>query len=228
MTAATLPSLRPRGPTLSPAEHLAQDDLDGVMRVEGFRDVPTWLRPAGWSKQCQDWPLQKAWAHQFHPSWLAGLPPLLQARVAPNQRPAPRPRPPGSPAAGFRGLRAGAVPGAREALNYTLVEGPLRGGVDLGKTFCHRRLHKSVFLLSAASPSGSQLFVNLNKCESCPLKSLAASRVHFPSNLATSVLQILTAEAVGGLPSVCGYSESHIPPVKCPVSTLAFHQRASS
>lgn len=123
---STLPSLRPQGPvqvpTLSPSEHLGQDDLDAVMRVEGFRDVSTWLRPAGWSKQCQDWPLQKAWAHQFHPSWLAGMSHLLQARLAPNQRPTLSPWPPGSPVPGFGDFRAGAVPGTREALNYTLVE----------------------------------------------------------------------------------------------------------
>lgn len=59
-------------PTLPPAEHLGQDDLDGVMRVQGFRGVSTRLRPAGWSKQCQDWPLPKAWAHQFHPSGWQG------------------------------------------------------------------------------------------------------------------------------------------------------------
>lgn len=68
----------------------------------------------------------------------------------------------------------------------------------LGKTSCHHKLHRSVFPLSPAYPSGSQSFVNLNKRESCLLKSLAASRVYFRSNLATFVLQILTAEAVGG------------------------------
>ena len=98
----------------------------------------------------------------------------------------------------------------------------------LGKTSCHHKLHRSVSLLSPAYPSGSQSFINLNKRESCLLKSLAASRVHFRSNLATFVLQFSQRKQSVGLPSLSRYSESHIPRVRCPASTLGFHPRASS
>lgn len=109
-------------PTRSPAEHLSQDGLAGVMSVEGFRDISTCLRPAGWSKRCQDWTFQTPWAHQFHPSWLAGMSHLFQACLALNQHPTLPPL--ASRLAStrvFRGFRAGAVLGTQGALNYTCL-----------------------------------------------------------------------------------------------------------
>lgn len=197
------------------------------MSVEGFRSVSTWLRPAGWSKQCQDWTLQTPWAHQFRPSWLAGMSHLLQACLALNQHPtlpplasrlAQRPSFPG-----LSRRRSARHPGLSVTrLSNDRYEVLRLLGRFLAITNFTDQFSRSHLLILP----GSQSFVNLNKRESCLLKSLAAWRVHFRRN-SICVASSGGAKSVG-LPSLSRYSESHILRVKCPASTLGFHPRASS
>ena len=67
----------------------------------------------------------------------------------------------------------------------------------LGKTSCHHKLHRSVFPLSPAYPSGSQSFVNLNKRAFLVVLSLQPRVPLFPGE--------------GGGPELVSEAGYHIP-----------------